>query len=661
MAQRPPGLLRQSDDADVLLMIGTAGHVDHGKTRLVRLLTGCETDRLKAEKERGLTIELGFAPCSLGSGLSAGIVDVPGHEHFIKNMVAGAAGMDMAVLVVAADDGVMPQTTEHLEIMQFLGVQSGMVALTKIDLATPERVEEVRREVEELTAGTFLAGASICAVSSETLEGFDEFYKTLVSVAVQARSARAEGVFRMPVERVFSPPGFGTVATGIPLAGSISIGDEVAIQPQGLRARIRGMQRFLREADAGRAGQCLALNLVGLSKDAVQRGCVVTRPGYGQPGNHLQVILTSARSLSTPLKDGEEVRLHTGTLEVQGRLALYEASSLEKGKTALGALCLEQLIPASATDRFVLRRNSPAVTVAGGVILRTLERRPRGSRASLAKELGALWDAFASAETRLEYHFRAAGALGSTIETAAEVALIEMPRARELVEKFLGQAVLTPIKGIPDRFLHESGGKAAEDRVLEAVAKHHQQHPEVFGPTPAEVAGKLHIPEAIVAAGAEALVKRSALEWKEKRLSLPGSAARLDLQQRSLVQRLEEVYREGRYATPRPDELPDLLDAPAGGILPMLDYLCQQGALVRLGKNVVLHAEWMRAAEKTVVEAIQQAGSLDSADFKTMIGSTRKYALALLDHLDAVHVTLRSGNLRRLHPAYLRKHPQLKR
>jgi selenocysteine-specific elongation factor len=408
--------LRSTEEADVLLMIGTAGHVDHGKTRLVRLLTGCETDRLKIEKERGLSIELGFAPCRIGDGLAAGIVDVPGHEQFIKNMVAGAAGMDMAILLVAADDGVMPQTIEHLQIMEFLGVQYGLVALSKIDLVSSERVEEVRREIEDLCKETFLEGAPICPFSSETGEGFDRFYDTLVATATRAKIKRREGVFRMPVERVFSVPGHGTVVTGIPLAGKVIEGDLVEVQPSGKRARVRGIQRFLRDASEGRAGQCLALNLAGLPGEAVERGHVVGRPGYVRPCTFLQIFLTTCDDLSSPLEDGEEIRLHVGTLEVQGRLSIYGKSRLERGQPSFGAIRPAEPIAASPTDRFVILRNSPTITVAVGVILSALDHRPKGTRADLEEELKARWESFSSPDSRVEYHFRAGGAMGSTIQ-----------------------------------------------------------------------------------------------------------------------------------------------------------------------------------------------------------------------------------------------------
>ena len=283
----PPGRDDPRKRSRVITMVCTAGHVDHGKTSLVKLLTGCETDRLKAEKERGLTIEVGFAPCYLGDELTAGISDVPGHEKFIKNMVAGVSGTDLAVLVVAADDGVMPQTVEHLQIMQILGVRDGLVALTKIDLVDPPRVEEVKEQVRRLARGTFLEGAPILPVSSRTGEGYFEFYKALVEKIRGAEIRRGKGVFRMPVDRVFTSPGTGMVILGIPLDGTIRVGDEVEVVPGGARGRIRDMEQFARKTEEGGCGQCLALVIPDLAKSPPRRGDMICLPGYVEPARTL--------------------------------------------------------------------------------------------------------------------------------------------------------------------------------------------------------------------------------------------------------------------------------------------------------------------------------------------------------------------------------------
>ena len=656
--KRPPGLLRQDQDADVLLMIGTAGHVDHGKTRLVRFLTGCETDRLKTEKERGLSIELGFAPCLLGPGIAAGIVDVPGHEQFIKNMVAGAAGMDMTILVVAADDGVMPQTIEHLEIMRFLGVRHGLVALTKIDLVAPTRIEEIRNQIHGLVEGTFLEGVPICPVSSETLEGFDEFYDALTTVASAAKIARERGVFRLPVERVFSPPGHGTVATGIPLGGEITAGDEVEIQPAGYTARVRGIQRFLRDAETGRSGQCLALNLAGTPRGGVQRGDVIAHPGTVRPCRLLMVRLTTTGELATPLRDGERLRLHTGTVEAQAKLNMYGDRTLESDSSGFGAVQLGEPIAVSASDRFVLRRNSPAVTVAGGIVLRALDRRPRGARLAHAKELSERWSAFETPESRFEHHFIAAGVAGSSLREAAFESLMVENDARNVADKLVDSGALVPCPGT-EHFLHKRGLEAGVQAVYEWLNRYYAEHPSAFGPSLDELAAGLRCPSQALETITALLVESGQLLRRENRVSTRKQNDKPQSARDGRLKQMEDLYREQGFVTSRPDELPGILHIDPATAAELLEHLCQGGILIRLGKNVVFHADWMREAERRVIDTIRTDGSLNSADFKNIIGASRKYALAILDHFDRIHVTQRFDNIRRLHPAYLRKNPEL--
>ena len=271
---QPPGELKAGTRPNVMMMVCTAGHVDHGKTQLVRLLTGCETDRLKTEKERGLTIELGFAPCVLEGDLCVGIVDVPGHEKFVKNMVAGVSGIDMTILVVAADDGIMPQTIEHFQIMELLGVSHGIVALTKIDLVSEERINEVSEEIRDFLEGTFMEDAPICPVSSQTYDGFPEFYDVLVGQAKSLSRRRKFGIFRMPVSHVFKQKGFGVVIMGIPVDGTIQVGAEVEVVPGNQKGKIVGIQQFMNETTDGEFGQCLALNIPTLVKKPPVRGQV---------------------------------------------------------------------------------------------------------------------------------------------------------------------------------------------------------------------------------------------------------------------------------------------------------------------------------------------------------------------------------------------------
>ncbi|HUV40143.1 MAG TPA: selenocysteine-specific translation elongation factor, partial [Planctomycetota bacterium] len=331
--------------------LGTAGHVDHGKTALVKLFTGCETDRLKEEKERGLSIELGFAPCTIGE-LEVGIVDVPGHEHFVKTMVAGASGMDGVILVVAADDGVMLQTREHLDIMTLLGITHGIVALTKVDIVTAGRVEEVRRDLAEFTRGTFLEGAPVLPVSSVTGEGFGPFLSALNTLVASIEPKSTTGVFRLPAERSFSVRGYGTVVSGIPITGSVRLGDEVVLLPQGETGRINAVQVYGRDSDVARSGQCAALNVRHWDHKTIGRGNVVATPGYFEPAGWYVLRLRLLEHEGLFLRNGTGLKFHTGTSEQLATLYLLEDDTIRAGQEQLAEVRLDEPLIAGPNDPF---------------------------------------------------------------------------------------------------------------------------------------------------------------------------------------------------------------------------------------------------------------------------------------------------------------------
>ena len=389
MKQCPPGQLRADVNPDVIMMICTAGHVDHGKTQLVKLLTGCNTDVLKTEQERGLTIELGFAPCFLGNNLAVGIVDVPGHEKFVKNMVAGVSGIAMTVLVIAADDGVMPQTVEHLQIMQLMGVRHGMVALTKTDLVPEETVNQRVEEIRAFLEGTFLEGADICPVSSETFDGYSEFYDVLVGRIRGIVKQRQVGVFRMPIERVFSQRGFGSIVTGIPVGGTVRLGDQLELVPGGMKGKVRGIQCFLRDASEGSYGQCLALNIPDFSKQPPVRGQTLGQPGYMRPARIFHVRVNTIQKLEPPLRNAEEIKFHTGTAEEHGKIYLLEEKTFEGGGSGLATVLVANAVSAAVNDRFIVRRPSPAATVGGGDILAVSYTEHRPKRKVILEKLHA--------------------------------------------------------------------------------------------------------------------------------------------------------------------------------------------------------------------------------------------------------------------------------
>ncbi|MDD4170142.1 MAG: selenocysteine-specific translation elongation factor, partial [Desulfotomaculaceae bacterium] len=351
------------------LIIGTAGHVDHGKTALVKAMTGVDTDRLKEEKERGISIELGFTSLELPSGRKAGIVDVPGHERFIKHMLAGAGGFDLVLLVIAADEGVMPQTREHLDIIQLLQVKKGVVVLTKADLVDEEWLELVTEEVREFLQDTVLEKAPLVTVSAVTGQGIAALLELLDHVAEETESKTAAGTPRLPVDRVFSVTGFGTVVTGTLVAGQLRVGDMVKVQPAGLTARVRSLQVHGKKVEVAGAGQRVAANLAGLEVEQVSRGSVVAGTDSLVPSHRLDVHLLLLDSADRPLKNRERVRFHIGSGETLGRVVLLDREELAPGATAYAQVELEEMVAAVKGDRFVIRSYSPLWTIGGGTVI----------------------------------------------------------------------------------------------------------------------------------------------------------------------------------------------------------------------------------------------------------------------------------------------------
>lgn len=631
--------------------------MDHGKTRLVKLLTGCNTDRLKAEQERHLTIELGFAPCFLGGNLCVGIVDVPGHEKFIKNMVAGVSGIDMAVLVVAADDGIMPQTIEHVQIMELLGVRHGIVALTKTDLVPRDRVQHIAEEIRPFLADTFMADAPVCPVSSESGEGFFEFYDRLVDEVKRLGKAPKRGVFRMPIERTFVMKGFGTVVTGIPIDGAIEVGAQVEVFPGGQRGRIRGIQRFLRDASEGKYGQCLALNIPEFNKKPPVRGQVVCLPGHLKPAHCLHIRLKTVAGLEAPLRNAEEVTFHTGTSEEPGKLYLLEHKTLGEGWTGLATVVVSRPVAAAAHDRFILRRPSPPSTVAGGEILAVAQEARRPRRKQTIEQLKTFLGVFEGLDPstpefmdkKVAYYLGTEQTVGASPLEISRGALLPVAEVKDSLARLVEREEVLALHG--DCYIHRDGYAACLDNV-EARIRRAKAERGALSLALSDLYKGLNWPPPLWRRIKEDLERNNLVKARGDRLLLSEALDSLDEAERSLMDEILTLYEDTGFHSPRPDELPRKLDADPARIERLLNYLCDEGSLVRLTKNVVLSYTCFKKAQDMVVDIIAHKGVLDSADFKGYLGSTRKYALAILDYLDSRKVTIRVENDRRLAPDY---------
>jgi len=631
------------------ITLGTAGHIDHGKTALVKLLTGCDTDTLKEEKERGMSIELGFAPCVIAN-LEVGIVDVPGHEHFIKTMVAGATGMDGVILVVAADDGIMPQTKEHLDILTLLGLEHGIIALTKIDRVPPERLAAVQADLRTLLGGTFLAEAPILPVSNVTGEGLDGFVKALQALVRSIRPKTAGGVFRLPVEKIFSIKGHGTIMTGIPLAGSAKLGDEIVLLPQGLAGRIAGLQVYGREAGTVLAGQCAALNVRHWDARAVHRGNTITVPGFFAPADWYVCHLRLLAHEKSFIKNAMKVKFHTGTSEVPGTVYLMQGDHAGAGEECLVQLRLDQPVVAGPADRFILRTASPPTTIGGGLVVEATTRRLKRNQPEVHQDLLERAQAIRDARAFVEYCLRTAEAVGATEADLALRSKTPLERLREMLKEFVGAGRAALLA--PALYVHTARAREAEDRLMGLLGDFHKQSPESPGMDP----------EALLAAGGLA---KNVLEGLLARLKAAGRIAersgRYALathretfadKDRQAMDRVEALFRE------RPFNPPSAAEAAAGAktseqeAARLVRLLLEHQRLVQVAPDLLFHAEAVERARTLVVDFIRKEGQMESVKMKYLLDTTRKFAIPMLDHLDRIGVTRAVGHTRYLRAAW---------
>ena len=635
------------------LVLGTAGHIDHGKTALVRALTGVDTDRLPEEKARGITIELGFAALDLAPGLRLGVIDVPGHEALVRTMVSGATGIDLVLLVVAADEGVMPQTREHVAICDLLGLERGVVALTRIDLVSPDVVALARDEVEALLAGTSLAGAPICAVCAPTGEGLPALREALLRLVREAapRTARS-GPPRLAVDRAFASRGFGTVVTGTLVGSAFAVGDGVEILPGGRRARLRGIQRHgmaLERAEPG--GRC-ALNLQGVELAEVARGQVVTLPGALEPTS---VLDAEVRWLAgaPPFEDERSVSFLAGTLERRARVAPIGASRVGSGRCGFARIRLEgEPSPLLPGDRFVLRGfarlEEGGATLGGGIVLDVAPPHRRRSDPALAPELERLLRREPREDVRVRVE--RAGLSGVAEERLRRETGLEPPTLEAVLEALTQEGVARRAAG--GLLLAAEALADLEARLLAALADFHAREPLRPGMPRGALRGRL--PENVAPAAAELALTALAAAG---RVALEGDRVRAASHRPSLgpaeLAAVERLRAEAHAAGLDPPSLRDWaerLALPAERVRELVAHLEREGALVRAPGDLFFDREAVDRLRERVVAHLRAHGSLDTSGYKALIGTSRRAAVPLMELFDAEKLTLRSGERRLLRP-----------
>lgn len=625
-------------------IIGAAGHVDHGKTTLIEALTGTNADRLKEEQERGMTIDLGFAALRLPNGVLAGVVDVPGHERFLKNMLAGATGIDVALLVIAADESVMPQTREHLDILGLLDVRESVVAITKVDLVDEDWLQAVEEDVREELRRTPLKDAPVIRVSSVTGLGLDALKRALMASVSRAPERPVELPFRLPIDRVFTRPGFGTVVTGTLVAGHIHTGDVAEIVPQGISARIRGLQTHGKKVDAGEAGTRVAVNLAGIETAAIERGAQLAAPHTLAATMLLDADLRLLPGAERPLRDRSRVRVHIGTAEVLARVKLLdERHQLEPGDSGFVQLRAESPLACARGDRFVLRSYSPMHTIGGGTVLDPAASFHRKAQALVLEGLTA----------------RVRGQPDEILHTSlmrqpAGAARRDLPGLTGLSPEALESAIASVIASgaavriAGDRLIHRAVLTALESRARGALGDYHARSPLRSGMPREELRGTLG--QAVDARTYGGLLTR----WQEEgwlrqdasTVRLSEFQVQLNEKQQALLARIEDEFRRSSIAAPTISEAAVELRVHEDAVSALLRVGADRGTFVRAADDVYYHHQTIDELKRIVADRIRSTGHITVADLRDITQTNRKFALQAMEYLDSIRFTRRQGDVR---------------
>ncbi len=616
------------------VIVGTAGHIDHGKTALVKAITGIDTDRLPEEKKRGITIDIGFAHWKLSEDLALSFIDVPGHERLVKNMIAGACGIDMVLLVVAADEGVMPQTVEHLNICRILGIKHCIVALNKADKVDETTLELALEDVRDFLAKTPYASAPIVPVSAKTGFNINALVDAIRDVALKVEPRSSIGPFRLPVDRVFTVKGFGTVVTGTVFSGKVSVGDTVEVLPVGKRAKVRNIQVRGENVDSSHVGLRTALNLHGVEKDELERGVVVASPDAFSPSTMLDVklfLLEDAR----PLADLAPVRVHVATKEATGRAKLLDRKELLPGEECYCRIHLDEEVVAVNGEAFVLRSYSPVFTIGGGVILDACPSGKRIKRSQLAERLKALEGEDDRERISLFLKWASKGLTRDELKRKC----IDPWKVDEVLESLLSEGLA--VKAGP-LYMHRDTAKSFVERIEELVKDELEKDKLKGYVGVTEISHKVSLSDEAVAALA-ALSER--LEVSSKGIRLKGQRE-LDEESRRLVGSFERLLINYGLKPPNLDRLFEEARIPPKDRGRVLKYLTEQNRVIRVSTDIVLHKKWADHMVSKVNAFFDRKKELSVGEFKDMLGISRKYAIPYLEFLDKIGITKRVGNIR---------------
>jgi selenocysteine-specific elongation factor len=630
------------------IILGTAGHIDHGKTSLIKALTGTDTDRLKEEKERGITIELGFAALDLPSGQHLGIVDVPGHEKFIKNMVAGATGIDIVVMVIAADEGVMPQTREHMEICTLLGVEYGMVAVTKIDMVDEEWLELALDDIRDFSRGTFLEDAPVATVSSVTQEGLPEFIKALDELAAKIPERPPSDLFRLPIDRVFTIRGFGTVITGTLISGRVQAGSTIMIYPSGITSKVRGIQVHNKSADEARAGMRTAINFQGLEKEAISRGEVLSKPNALKPSYMVDVSLHYLASNKKPIKNRTRVRFHTGTSEVLGNLIILDREEISPGEDTVVQLRLDTPVVLVKDDPFVIRSYSPISTIGGGKVLNPIPLKHKRFKPEAFEGLKTL--GHQAPEAIISFHLTASGYQGVSFAHLKIMTNLPDKQLENVLQGLLSQKILIQIDKENRIYIHNICLERLETETKRQLAAYHKTNPLKTGMPKEELKSKFPplLTSKLFNLTLNQMAKENEIAQEENIIRLASHAVSLGGKQADVKDKILKTYLNAGLEPPYFKELAKSLDIDAKRAKDVLMHLVAEGTIVKVKEDLYFHAEAINRLKKKMVEFLGTQGEITTPQFKEMTGVSRKYVIPLAEYFDSTNVTLRVGDVRKL-------------
>ena len=628
------------------VVLGTAGHVDHGKTALIKALTGTDTDRLKEEKERGITIELGFASLKLPSGQTLGVVDVPGHEKFIKHMVSGAAGIDLVMMIIAADEGIMPQTKEHLNICSLLGIRTGLVALTKIDMVENDWLELVKTEIQDFLKGTFLEGVPVIPVSALKQKGIDELTAALDTVVQNIPEKNDCGIFRLPVDRVFTMKGFGTVVTGTLISDSISVGEDVLILPEEINTRIRGIQVHNQPTQEATAGQRTAINLQGIEKESLQRGDVLARYGTIVPSIRLDVYIDYLKNNAKSLKNRTLTRLHTGTSEIIARVILIEKDELAPGEKGFAQLILEKKDVVVAGDRFVLRSYSPITTIGGGLIIDPLPPKHKRLNKKVIEELATLLNG--TLPKKIEVILERAGFAGTNLRHLVFRLGTNAKNIKEALQSILSQKSALITDKEETNIISASFYEKLAQSAAEIISQYQKKNPLREGISKEELKASLgrDISPKLFFMLLQNLADQKKIEVDKETVRLFGHKVTLADDLNSIRQAILKIYNEAGLT---PSSFKDVINnfqdkkTEAQNIIKLL---LKDGSLIKINEELIFTREALDNLRKNYKALLVKEGKATPVSFKELTGLSRKYIIPLMEYFDTDKLTMRVGDHR---------------